>query len=1020
MRRTLSSACVLLVVAAAIIINGCGGNSNNIINNPPIAVSLSASPTSVPATGTISLTATVSNDGSGKGVTWTVSCGAIQCGSVASNAATAATYTAPSTPPGSDLAVTIKATAVADSTKSATAPITVLAITLSASPTTANLQVGASNPVQIQATVNNDPTNQGVKFTVSSPSPGTLNVQDAFDAAYDAPTTPPANETTVVVTATSIEDSSKTATVTITVPSVVVSVTPSSVTVDATATVPNIVATLGNDPSGKGVNWTAMCSPAPCGSLSNMTTLSGAPTTYNAPTTPPVPSDLAVTLTATSVAEPAAQGSMTITVKAISITLTVPNSTLQYDQTEPNIVAVVNDDPAKQGVTWTVQPCGVTDCGSIAPGSAASGAAVTYSAPIAPVANNLGVTLVAASVSAPTQTSSTTITVPAIIVTAQICTEATCSTVPGVMSRWPDAVIPVNADPNLNATSVIATVNYDTKNQGVSWTLSQGSTACASICGSVTPGTSPSGTAVAYAAPDSVPTNPSLTLTATSVSDTSKTSAAAITLAPGTVKLIPAQINFGGLKISSKSPHPTRTLTQTLANTGTTALNITAQAVTGTAFSLSSDCLGSAAVSVPAATSCGINVTFSPPSAGSFGGDLGVTDNATGSPQQIALSGRGCHTVVNCVSAPSFKTALAANPMTSVPAPTGGNQVGTRVMELRDSNRVDPYLANGTKRELQVRFWYPAHWDAACKPAEYTSPGVWNYLAQLEKVPAPQVKTNSCMNAAMTTGLHPVVVLTHGYTGTFTDYTFLAEDLASRGYVVASVNHTFEATAVQFPDGRLVKSVLGNHLQDTMTLDEKATTLAVAVRLADLRFVVDELTRLNASRTGPFAGKLDLSRVAIAGHSLGGMTALLGLELEPRFRAAISLDGVVPGTLFGNTTKPVLMLFAGRDAWDQDTCHLWGALHGPRLALSFKGSEHLTPSDAVWLAEGAIHTGTVGMEKTVASIREYAAAFLDANLKGSPRTDGLTGSSVENPDVEIIRRTPSACAIQQHSAASGP
>ena len=46
----------------------------------------------------------------------------------------------------------------------------------------------------------------------------------------------------------------------------------------------------------------------------------------------------------------------------------------------------------------------------------------------------------------------------------------------------------------------------------------------------------------------------------------------------------------------------------------------------------------------------------------------------------------------------------------------------------------------------------------------------------------------------------------------FTDYTFIAEDLASRGYVVAAVDHPCEATAVEFPDGRVVKSAFGSHL----------------------------------------------------------------------------------------------------------------------------------------------------------------------------------------------------------------
>ena len=124
-------------------------------------------------------------------------------------------------------------------------------------------------------------------------------------------------------------------------------------------------------------------------------------------------------------------------------------------------------------------------------------------------------------------------------------------------------------------------------------------------------------------------------------------------------------------------------------------------------------------------------------------------------------------------------------------------------MDLVDSTRDDPFLANGTKRELLVRFWYPASLTQGCEPADYTSPTVWSYFSKLLEFPLPEVRTNSCLDAPITDGAHPVVVFTHGYTGTFTDYTFIFEDLASRGYVVASVDHTYEATAVEFPDGRL-------------------------------------------------------------------------------------------------------------------------------------------------------------------------------------------------------------------------
>ena len=132
-----------------------------------------------------------------------------------------------------------------------------------------------------------------------------------------------------------------------------------------------------------------------------------------------------------------------------------------------------------------------------------------------------------------------------------------------------------------------------------------------------------------------------------------------------------------------------------------------------------------------------------------------------------------------------------------------------------------------------------------------------------------------------------MVVFTHGYTGTFTDYTFIFEDLASRGYVVASVDHTYEATAIEFPDGRFVHSGFGSHLGATLLEDQQALSLALTVRLADLKFVRRELQRMNTTAQGPFAGKLDTTKVAVAGHSMGGLAASLGVQRDRGFRAGI-------------------------------------------------------------------------------------------------------------------------------------
>jgi len=181
--------------------------------------------------------------------------------------------------------------------------------------------------------------------------------------------------------------------------------------------------------------------------------------------------------------------------------------------------------------------------------------------------------------------------------------------------------------------------------------------------------------------------------------------------------------------------------------------------------------------SVAVGKSCTINVTFKPKTTGIKHANVSISDDSAGSPQLVSLSGKGFgHVASNA----AVRSAISKNRIATVPIPTGPSKVGTRLMDLLDSTRNDPYLPNGTKRELLVRFWYPAALSQGCRPAEYTSPKVWSHFSRLAGVPLPEVRTNSCLDAAMTKGVHPVIVFTHGYTGTFTDYSFLFEDQVNR------------------------------------------------------------------------------------------------------------------------------------------------------------------------------------------------------------------------------------------------
>ena len=107
------------------------------------------------------------------------------------------------------------------------------------------------------------------------------------------------------------------------------------------------------------------------------------------------------------------------------------------------------------------------------------------------------------------------------------------------------------------------------------------------------------------------------------------------------------------------------------------------------------------------------------------------------------------------------------------------------------------------------------------------------------------------------------------------------------------------------------------------------------------------------------------------------------------------------------TTTPVLVQAMGREQWSDEECRLWSDLHGSRFAVNLKGAEHVTPSDAVWLAKGAIKTGPMGPEKTIEALRNYIAAFLDTNLRGRPFDPLLTGPSSDYPDAAVTTQTQS-------------
>lgn len=355
----------------------------------------------------------------------------------------------------------------------------------------------------------------------------------------------------------------------------------------------------------------------------------------------------------------------------------------------------------------------------------------------------------------------------------------------------------------------------------------------------------------------------------------------------------------------------------------------------------------------------------------------------------------------------------------SVPAPEGGRRVGTFYIHLMDAMRTDPYLQDGTKRELMLRVWYPSAAGTLCRPAEYAPWRVWAYQAHLTGLSLPSIRSTSCLDAPVEPGKHPAILFSHGYTGTFTDSTFLFEDLASRGYIVISIAHTHETTAVEFLSGKLVTGVLGSYLDSgSLRIDEPSVRFARAVRLSDLQFLIDQLLRPSVGN-GQLAARLKISVIGIMGHSLGGEVSLAALQRDSRLKAAVALDPPIGPEDLAGVSRAVLIMTAGRRKWSAQECHLWQNLRGPRLLINLTSADHFTFSDALWMfGSSSVLPDDPQAKKAIAFLRNSIGRFFDQHLK-----EGTASASHQaahpQPGIAITTQYETLCAVPRANVQGG-
>ncbi|MBP2110242.1 alpha/beta hydrolase family protein [Paenibacillus silagei] len=198
-------------------------------------------------------------------------------------------------------------------------------------------------------------------------------------------------------------------------------------------------------------------------------------------------------------------------------------------------------------------------------------------------------------------------------------------------------------------------------------------------------------------------------------------------------------------------------------------------------------------------------------------------------------------------------------PQYRAPEVTGEYEVRTAVYTYTDPNRVEEFTDTGERRRVNVKFWYPVHAE----------------------------------------GKYPLIVFSHGAYGVRESNASTFTELASHGYVVASVDHPYHSFYTQSVDGKVtminadyMREVNDSNKDGIYTMEELygLTQKWMKLRTGDMNLVIDHILEKAASSEDPVYQLIDTEHIGVIGHSMGGAASVaLGRERSD-VDAVVNLD----------------------------------------------------------------------------------------------------------------------------------
>ncbi len=341
-------------------------------------------------------------------------------------------------------------------------------------------------------------------------------------------------------------------------------------------------------------------------------------------------------------------------------------------------------------------------------------------------------------------------------------------------------------------------------------------------------------------------------------------------------------------------------------------------------------------------------------------------------------------------------------PVPELPAPSGPETVGTVTLELSIPESEEVYGPRpGRNRELVVQVFYPALPDSetvagmihpdwpVIGPELSRSVGLpsW-FLSHLR-----YTETHTYEGLTVAPGTFPVVIYSHGWQG----YRSLAlnqiENLVSNGYVVIAPDHTYSAVATVFEDGDLVRywpeAIPGGEDVNPEIYDE-AAALLVETHSNDLVGIVNALEEGDAGPFGQVTGSIDMTRIGMYGHGVGGGAAVSVCLTDERCDAVLGMDPWVEHlpdrTLAVSATRPAMFLRSAE--WDElpNDAILRGIAERSVTTTYWIGIDGAGHNDFLMfplfspLADEMGLRGPIGVGRMIPILNQYLIGFFDVFL----------------------------------------